>query len=105
MKKVIFALIALASCTSNGNKYGQLQKVSEKTMPTNYYVIEMSFTGGRMVSDGKDASYENTQEFEIDKAAFDTLQGHLGDNIIVEYVDRGITMIAPSKLVKSIRIK
>lgn len=99
---ILFAIVCMTSCTSDGIKVGILQKVSER--PIDGYVIELAFEGGRQVSNGKSSAYENTQEFAIDKAGFDTLAAHVGDRVVVTYHDRGVS-VGPSKWIRSLIIK
>lgn len=108
MKYLSLALICIAlfSCeTSDGSKYGILQKVSHKSFPCNYYEIQVAFEGGKMVGAGDKAAFENTQDIKIDNAAFDSLQKYIGDYVIFEYNDDGFAVCGSSKSLKSIRIK
>jgi len=106
---LMIAAIVIASqsgCqTSEGIKYGTLQKVSHKTFPCSYYVAEFAFEGGRVESSGESSSHSNTQTVEIDKAAYDTLQSYLGDKVLFDYKDRGISMCGEDKILTMIKRK
>lgn len=98
--------ITLQSCEkSEGRKYGTLQKLSHKTFGCSYYAAEFAFEGGRMKSDGKSSSYENTQEVTLDKAAFDSLQNYLGEKVVFDYKDRGFQFCEESKILTFIQVK
>lgn len=110
MKRIIsvllLSILVFMSCeTSEGLKYGTLQKVSHKKFPCDYYAAEFAFDGGRQVSNGKSSSYENVQSVEIDKKAFDTLQTYVGDKVVFDYKDRGIVICGESKQLTTLRIK
>ena len=93
---------------SEGRKYGVLQKVSHQKFPCSYYKIEVAFEGGRVeTTDGEHSSsaYSNTQEIQVNKEAYDSLQRLLGEKIIFEYNDKGFTLCGPSKELKFIQIK
>lgn len=109
MKKIVLSLsvlILLTSCEqSEGLKFGTVQKVSHKTFPCNYYEIQVSYEGGKAVSSGESSSFENTQDIQIDAAAYDTLQNYVGERVVFDYTDNGIQFCAPSKILTSIRIK
>lgn len=95
-----------SSCnTSEGLKYGTLQKVSHKTFPCDYYVAEFSFEGGRVTGSDDSRAYSNTQEIAINKLAFDSLQTHLGDKVVFDYKDEGLSVCEPSKKLTSIKWK
>lgn len=102
MKKIfLFAMfsIGLFSCqTSEGLKYGVLQKVSHKTFPCSYYAAEFAFEGGRMVSDGKSSSYQNTQEVKITNSQYDSLQQFVGQKMVFDYKDDGFAVCGSSKI-------
>lgn len=103
----VVCVIAFSSCeTSEGLKSATLQKVSHKTFPCNYYVAEFAFEGGRTKSDGKSSAYENVQEVQIDKTAYDSLQTYVGDKVVFDYEDVGlVVMCGNSKKLTSLRIK
>lgn len=109
MKKVslvILSVVILASCEqSEGAKFGLLQKVSHKSFPCDYYEIQVAYEGGKMVGAADKASYENSQDIKIDKAAFDSLQKYIGDKVVFEYDDQGAALCGSSKVLTSIRIK
>jgi len=110
MKKLslvlITAAIFIASCeSSEGLKFGLLQKVSHKTFPCDYYEIQVAYEGGKMVGAGEKASYENSQDIKVDKVAFDSLQKYVGEKVVFDYKDDGIEMCGSSKSLKSIKIK
>lgn len=109
MKKlsiIILSVFIFASCeTSEGAKFGLLQKVSHKTFPCDYYEIQVAYEGGKMVGAADKASYENSQDIKVDKAAFDTLQKYIGDHVVFDYSDGGVAMCGSSKSLSSIRIK
>lgn len=91
--------------TSEGLKYGTLQKVSHKTFPCNYYVAEFAFEGGKSTGSSDSKAFENTQLVEIDKACYDTLQSHLGDKCVFDYKDKGFAACGESKKLTSFTIK
>lgn len=116
MKKLIIALLiiigvslltaVLPSCeTSEGLKYGTLQKVSHKTFPCEYYVAEFAYEGGRISGDEGSKSHSNTQQVEITKAAYDSLQNYIGDKVIFDYKDKGTAFCGESKKLTSIKRK
>lgn len=109
MKKVslfVISAIILCSCErSEGAKFGLLQKVSHKTFPCDYYEILVAYEGGKMVGAADKASYENSQDIKIDKAAFDTLQQYIGDHVVFDYNDNGMAMCGSSKNLTSIKVK
>lgn len=105
MKKTIIALcaiVSLASC-SEGQKSGILQKVSHKTI-CDYWVMEVAYEGGRMVSDGKSGSYENTQSVEVTKEQADALSSYLGQRIVFSYHDVAFAVCGESKKLDSFRL-
>lgn len=100
------ASIVLQGCeTSEGLKYGTLQKVSHKKFPCDYYVAEFSFEGGKVTGNGKSRAYSNTQEVGISKAAYDTLQFYLGEKVIFDYKDKGFVVCGESKELTLLRRK
>jgi uncharacterized lipoprotein YehR (DUF1307 family) len=102
----LVAIVTLTGCsTSEGRKFGLLQKVSHKTLPCNYYVAEFAFEGGRKVGSGDDASYQNTQEVEITSAQYDSLQNIVGDRVVFEYNDQGVTFCGNRKKLTYIQVK
>lgn len=109
MKKLFFILtlaIGLASCeTSEGIKYGILQKVSHKTFPCSYYVAEFAFEGGRVNGNGNSSSHSNTQSVEITKEAFDTLTPYLGEKVLFDYTDKGMSFCGEDKKLTMIKRK
>jgi hypothetical protein len=109
MKKLIVLLIisvSILSCeTSEGLKFGTLQKVSHKTFPCDYYEISVAFEGGKVVSNGDHSSFENTQDIKIDQAAYDTLSQYVGEKVVFDYTDGGFAVCGSSKQLTSIRIK
>src|SRR5688572_8492168 len=113
LRYMLFILIALSiagaaihGCErSEGLKYGTLQKISHKTSPCDYYVAEFSYEGGRVEGDDKAKAYSNTQEVEIDKIAFDSLQSYLGEKVIFDYEDKGLTFCGEGKKLTMIRRK
>lgn len=109
MKKIVFillAMLAFASCeTSDGVKYGTLQKISHKNFPCTYYEAEIAFEGGRSVASDKSTAFENTQRFEISQAAYDTLQSHVGDKVVFSYKDVGFVACGESKQLVTIQVK
>jgi hypothetical protein len=110
MKKALILLFAaafvLVSCeTSEGLKFGTLQKVSHKTFPCDYYEIQVAFEGGKVVSNDNSSSFENTQDIKIDKAAYDTLSSYVGEKVVFDYNDGGVALCGSSKKLTSIRIK
>ena len=111
MRKALIALVALAgmamaSCEqSEGSKYGLLQKVSHKTSPCDYYELEVAYAGGVNTGTSEDPAFANTQKFQIDKAAYDTLIEYQGEQVIVSYIDNGFQACGSSKWVSSVRIK
>lgn len=109
---IFLAISLLSSCkmeVSEGMKYGTLQKVSHKQIPCEYFVAEFAYEGGVMETSGtgKDATstHVNTQEVEITKTAYDSLQLYLGDKVIFEYEDGGISACGRGKKLKSIKRK
>lgn len=110
MKKLFFFLLAtsfvLASCeTSEGLKFGVLQKVSHKTFPCPYYEIQVAYQGGKSSNYTDHASYSNTQEIKIDKDAYDSLQNYVGEEVVFDYKDNGFAVCGSSKELTSIRLK
>jgi hypothetical protein len=109
-KKTIFLLLAASvlafvSCeTSEGLKYGTLQKISHKTFPCDYYVAEFAYDGGRQVAHGESSSYQNSQEVGISAEAYDSLQKYVGKRVVFDYSDGGVGLCKPSKVLTSIRI-
>ena len=91
--------------TSEGIKYGILQKVSHKTFPCSYYVAEFAFEGGRVESSGESSSHSNTQSVEITKEAFDTLTPYLGDKVLFDYADKGVSFCGENKKLTMIKRK
>lgn len=110
MKKLLITILVLGfglvSCeTSEGIKYGTLQKVSHKKFPCSYYVAEFAYEGGRVESSGESSSHSNTQEVEITKEAYDTLQLYLGDKVIFDYEDKGMVVCGEGKKLTMIKRK
>lgn len=107
MKKfsIILISILMIACTSEGTKFGTLQKISTKII--GYSVVEFSYEGGKMVTEysGEDAtsSYENTQEFKITDAQKDSISKFLGKKVIFTYKDDGFAFVGPSKHLISIK--
>jgi hypothetical protein len=101
--------VSLTSCivdVSEGAKFGTLQKLSTKHWPCQYYVAEFAYEGGRVTkSTTDDGTFANTQQVELDKAAFDSLQDWIGDKVIFEYKDKGYEGCGESKYLTSIRHK
>jgi hypothetical protein len=91
--------------TSEGVKYGTVQKVSHKSFPCSYYIIEIAYEGGRVQASDKSVSFANTQVIGIDKTAYDTLQNYLGDKVIFDYKDKGFVVCGESKKLTMIRRK
>ena len=105
---IFISAINFTGCnTSEGAKFGTLQKISHKTFPCEYYVAEFSFEGGVAVqnSDGKGSTYSNTQSVEITAGAVDSLQHYLGDKVIFDYKDRGAVLCGETKLLTMIKRK
>lgn len=90
--------------TSEGRKYGTLQKASHKTF-CDVYVIEVAYEGGRVTGSDNSRAYENTQEITVSKEAYDTLQNHLGEKVIFDYKDRAINLCGPSKILTYLTFK
>lgn len=110
MRIIIIFLLAIAISissyeTSEGLKYGTLQKVSHKIFPCSYYVAEFGYEGGRAVSKGDDAVQQNTQSVEITKEAYDTLQSYLGDKVIFDYNEVGVHFCGEGKKLTLIKRK
>lgn len=110
MKRLIFALftigLLLTSCeTSEGLKYGTLQKVSHKKFPCDYYVAEFAYDGGRVETSDKGSSHSNTQEVGITKEAYDTLQQYIGDKVIFDYTSNGIVVCGAEKQLTTLKRK
>ncbi len=102
----LLTAVFLFSCnTSEGLKYGTLQKVSHKTFPCDYYVAEFAYEGGRVKGDDISKAYSNTQEVAISKSAYDTLQSYMGDKVIFDYKDEGLSVCEPSKKLTFIKRK
>lgn len=102
MKKIASLLaivLIVSSCTSSGTKYGTLQKVSDKAIVGP--VVELAFEGGRSTEEG---GSQNSQEFKIDKAGFDTLSKYVGKKVVVTYSDEGFAFVGTSKTINSISI-
>jgi hypothetical protein len=91
--------------TSEGVKYGTVQKVSHKKFPCSYYVIEIAYEGGRVETSDKGSSHSNTQEIAIEQGAYDSLQNYLGDKVIFDYSDKGFVMCGESKKLTMIKRK
>jgi len=109
MKKIIFsiltAVVLLSACeTSEGIKAGTLQKVSHKTFPCSYYVAEFAFEGGRASGSNDSKAYANTQEVEITKEAFDSLQNLVGSRVRFSYKDEGFKACAPNKKLETLAV-
>lgn len=108
---VLFLLTALFRCgdgtykKSGGTKYGLLQKVSHKTTTCDYYVMEVAFEGGRAVGQGDGSVYENSQSFEITKAAYDTLAEYVGDHVSFQYEDRPYASCGEDKFMIKLKKK
>ena len=101
-----FAVLAFTGCeTSEGLKYGVLQKVSHKTFPCNYYAAEFAFQGGRMVGSSDSKAYENTQSVQITEQQYTELQSMVGKEVVFDYKDRGIAVCGEGKLLTTIRLK
>jgi hypothetical protein len=101
-----FTLGYFSACeTSEGLKFGLLQKVSHKTFPCDYYEISVAYEGGKMVGAGDKSAYENTQDIKIDKPAFDSLQQYVGEKVVFDYKDHGAAVCGSSKSLTSIKIK
>lgn len=91
--------------TSEGLKFGTLQKVSHKKFPCDYYVAEFAFEGGRVEGSDDSKSHSNTQSIEVTKEAYDTLQLYLGDKVIFDYKDVGVVACGISKKLTSLKRK
>lgn len=103
---LIMGGIALYSCeSSEGLKYGTLQKLSIKKFPCTNYVAEFAYEGGRITSNDKSSANSNTQEIGITKEAYDTLQSYLGDKVIFDYIDKTIVVCGQSKQLTTIKRK
>ena len=107
MKRISIILISILmiACTSEGTKFGTLQKVLTKAI--GYNVAEFSYEGGKMVTkgSGEDASsaYENTQEFKIDDVQRDSIAKFLGKKVIFTYKDKAFAFVGPSKYLLTIK--
>lgn len=109
---IFLAISMYSSCqieVSEGLKFGTLQKVSHKQIPCEYFVAEFAYEGGVMETSGtgknETSTHVNTQEVEITKTAYDSLQMYLGDKVIFEYEDGGISACGRGKKLKSIKRK
>lgn len=101
----IILILFLSGCeTSEGTKYGTLQKLSHKTFPCGYYIAEFAFEGGKV--EGTDSkAYSNTQLVEVDKIAYDSLQAYIGDKVLFDYKDVGFAACGESKKLTFIKRK
>lgn len=106
---IFLAISMYSSCqieVSEGIKFGTLQKVSHKQIPCPYYIAEFAYEGGVSQTDANGGTtHVNTQEVEITKTAYDSLQMYLGDKVIFEYEDGGISACGRGKKLKSIKRK
>ncbi len=108
MKNLLLILMTLfiISCdTSDGKKFGVLQKVSHKKFPCNYHVCEIAYQGGRVSHGENGSAYLNSQEIEISATCADTLSNYVGETVVFDYENRSFTICAPKPWLTEIKIK